>query len=138
MFLRRSTGLFIRYEKLKKKYGNVDTNKIRGYRPYKNASEETDFNDERIELMSAALFQLDMSVFDLVHYIGGPHKATHRNVDEIRRCISHLDDEIIEQYMERIVYGAPQVCDAYSSDKNFMAYYKYGNHKSVEKEEEEF
>ena len=25
MFLRRSTGLFIRYEKLKKKYGNVDT-----------------------------------------------------------------------------------------------------------------
>ena len=88
--------------------------------------------------MSAALFQLDMSVFDLVHYIGGPHKATHRNVDKIRRCISHLDDKIIEQYMERIVYGAPQVCDAYSSDKNFMAYYKYGNHKSVKKEEVSF
>ena len=49
-----------------------------------------------------------------------------------------MDDKTIDEYMERIIYGAPQVCDAYSSDKNFMAYYKYGNHKSVEKEEDEF
>ena len=40
--------------------------------------------------------------------------------------------------MQQIIYGPPQVCDAYSSDKNFMAYYKYGNHKSVKKEEDEF
>ena len=138
MFLRRLMGLFIWYKKLKKKYGDVDTDKIRGYHPYKNASKETDFNDKQIKLTSAALLQLDMSVFNLVHYIDGPHKATHRDVKEIQRRISHLDDKTIDEYMERIIYGALQVCDAYSSDKNFMAYYKYRNHKSVEKEEDEF
>ena len=33
---------------------------------------------------------------------------------------------------DRIIYGAPQVCDAYSSNKNFMEYYQYGNHALVD------
>ena len=81
----KSMGLFNRYARLHEKYFRTETEGIQGYKPYRGAAAETTFNLKRIDLTLAALLQLDMSVHDLVHYIGGPHKATHRNVDRIRR-----------------------------------------------------
>ena len=112
----KSTGLFNRYARLHEKYFCTKTEEILGYKPYRGAAAETTFNLKRIDLTSAALLQLNMSLHDLVHYIGGPHKAAHRDVNRIRRCISHLPPTMVEAYMDRIIYGAPRVCDAYSSN----------------------
>lgn len=50
----------------------------------------------------------------------------------------HLDCKLVDDYMEQIIYGALQVCNAYSTNNNFMVYYRYGNHKSVDTNKAEF
>ena len=131
--LNKATPLVRHFSSLQHKYENVATEKVRGYDMYKNFENEEEFHEERIRLSSAALFQLDFRVDSLVRYIGGPHIAAHRDINKIRdRLRLGVEPDVLDKLIHGYVYGAPKRLHATSSDKNFMAYYRYGNHKTCD------
>ena len=125
------TPLVVVYVNLLREYGAVDPSAIRGMAMYKGFKKETDFHQERIRLSSAALLQQGCNVESLVRYIGGTHTGAHRNIAEIRRRLTpSVDPELLRRIIEIFEYGAPRAASGYSSDENFHAFRRYGNHKS--------
>ena len=56
----------------------------------------------------------------------------HLNVATVLAAIKPIVDADIYTDVERILtFGAPALCNAESSESNFQAYLKYGNHQSV-------
>ena len=126
-----ATPLVVIYVNLLRQYGAVDPSAIRGMAMYKGFKQETDFHQERIRLSSAALLQQGCNVESLVRYIGGTHTGAHRNIAEIRRRLTpSVEPELLRRIIEIFEYGAPRAASGYSSDENFHAFRRYGNHKS--------
>jgi hypothetical protein len=125
-----ATRLFQQYERVSKLYRHIDPTDIQGYGMYEWYKDEQEFNEDRILQSSAALFHLKFNVEDLVRYIGGPHIASHRRPDDIRKRLSHIPPDIMTEYMHRVIYGAPKVVQAHNTEANFLDYYSHGNHKS--------
>ena len=106
---------------------------------YKDFKKEVDYNQDRIILTSAALLQNGFNVEALTRYIGGPHIGAHRDLAQIRaRLTPGVEPDLINSVINVFEYGAPQQVHAYSSNKNFMAYWNYGNHSSCDLHKKEF
>lgn len=82
---------------------------MRGFQQYENALEETEYNENRINLASATSFQQNFNVEQFVQYLGGPHTGDHRNVKQIRSTLQGtVDDNKLNQLIDLFVYGALQ------------------------------
>ena len=113
-------------------YGDVDFSSLPGFPPQWES--ETTVNMERLAQVSAALLHFNGSVADLVRWIGGPHVGANRDHAAILATLeaAELPPPLI-QTLSRIFYqGIPNYCNADSSEQNFMAYYRYGNHSTVD------
>ena len=113
-------------------YGDVDFTSLPGF-PQQWES-ETEVNMDRLAQVSAALLHFNGSVADLVRWIGGPHVGAHRDHPTI---LSRLEEAGLPQSLldtlSRIFYqGIPNHCNADSTERNFAAFYNYGNHSTVD------
>ena len=113
-------------------YGDVDFNPLRGFPP--NWDAESSINRDRVAMVSAALLHFNGSVADMVRWIGGPHVGAHRNHAAIlsRLEAAALPPELISTLRRIFFDGIPAYCNADSSEENFVAYLRYGNHKTVD------
>ena len=136
--VREATPLFHQYEQVYKRYRHIDPTDIQGYGMYEWYKDEQEFNEDRILYSSAALFHLQFNVEDLVRYIGGPHIASHRDPEAIRKRLSHIPQDVMSEYMHRVIYGAPRVVQAHNTEANFLEYYSHGNHKSCSVNADEY
>ena len=131
--LELATPLVGSFFKLLRLYGNLNTEKVRGFGMYENFKQETDFVDKRIKLSTAALLHSGFFVPSLVRYLGGTHTGAHRNIQQIRRDLTpSVDPDLLEEVIALFTRGAPNVACGYSSNDNFMAYYRYRNHHSCD------
>ena len=136
---RETTRLVSVYCSLHRKYSTMDPSKARGFEMYKNFRSETDFDQERCDLLTAALLQLGFRVPDLVRYLGGTHTGSHRDITQIRRNLTpSVEPKLLEEVIDLFTRGAPNEANGFSSNENFMTYYQYGNHQLCNQFEEYF
>ena len=117
-------------------YGDTEFYGIRGYNP--DWETETTVNQERVAMATAALMHFDGNVADLVRWIGGPHVGEHLDHAVIleRLNVAEVDEDVIN-HLHRIFFnGIPAECNVSSTEENFAAYYRYGNHSTVDDEPE--
>lgn len=90
------------------------------------------YDDYRIAMMTACAVHFDLDIPSVTRFIGGPFTAEHRDTNQILAdCKVFLDDQTHKD-LERIYrVGVPHTCKAHSSEANFRAYLRYGNHKSA-------
>ncbi|KAG7373857.1 hypothetical protein IV203_012952 [Nitzschia inconspicua] len=120
-----------KYE-LVNEFSPFDPHLARGYSPYLGFRDETEINLSRVHHVSAALIHLGMNVPRLVRWIGGPHLATHRNVPRIISSLRDSVDSQTLQDLERVfTIGSPRLCQAASTEANFLSFMRYGNHASA-------
>ena len=111
-------------------YDHLDFRPLRGYP--KGWRDETVLNQDRLRMTTAALLFYDGDLASVVRYIGGPHVGAHRNSQAILAAIKGIVSPDLVAELERLwTQGAPTVCNAYSSEENFQAFRRYGNHSSV-------
>jgi len=121
---RETTRLVSVYCSLHRKYSTMDPSKARGFGMYKNFRSETDFDQERCDLSTAALLQLGFRVPDLVRYLGGTHTGSQRDITQIRRNLTpNVEPKLLEEVIDLFTRGAPNVVNGTSSNENFMTYY---------------
>ena len=112
-------------------FGEVDFNPLQGFP--RNWESESEVNQTRVSMATAALMFFNGCVADTVRWIGGPHVAAHRDHPAILRLLRNagLPPTLVNE-MERIfVSGIPRRCNASSTEANFQAYLAYGNHATV-------
>ena len=113
-------------------YGDVKFFGAKGYNP--NWEKETEVDKDRVAMNTAAVLYFSGSVADTVRWLGGPHVADYRphaqTLQKLRE--SDVDDRVVAD-LSRILYdGIPAQCNVSSTEKNFSAYFEYGNHSTVE------
>ena len=112
-------------------YADIDFRPLRGY-PVGWDAENT-INYHRAAMTTAALLHFNGSAADTVRWVGGPHVAAHRDTDEILRTLrrSDVSPSVIADIARLYRFGAPNTCNASSTEANFQAYLQYGNHASA-------
>ena len=126
------------FSELQSEYGSVDTEPIRGFENYKDFRDETELNKHRIRLHSAALLQHSCDVEKLVYYLGGPHVGANRNVPKILHDLKKgVQPEILAEIKRVFEHGSPRHINATNTEQNLKDYYQYGNHESVNDNEDE-
>jgi hypothetical protein len=85
-------------------------------------------------MATAALLHFNGSVADMVQWVGGPHVAQHRDVSKILKKLTAAtnDAELIEDVRCPFTEGIPKKCNVSATEENYHAYFKYGNHSSVD------
>ena len=112
--------LVVTYRQLKREYGDIDPSPLRGYGMHRNFADETELNQDRIRLATAALIKCQMNVARMVRYLAGPHLATHRDVKKIMSRLKLGVDPIVRREVRRVfTTGPPRKCYGVSTDKNF-------------------
>ena len=97
-----------------------------------------DIDPDTVRAHTAALIHFNGSVADCVRWLGGPHVGAQRDHDAILAELraSGLDEETYQDLQRIFVHGIPASCNAEASEQNFMEYFLYGNHSTVEEEPE--
>ena len=92
---------------------------------------------ERVAQTTLALLSLDCDAAALVRWIGGTHIGAHRDTDAI---LSYLRGKIQPDTLADLTriyrHGIPARCNAEATERNFQAFYRYGNHSTVQNEPE--
>jgi len=88
--------------------------------------------------MTAAFLHFNGSIADLVRWVGGPHVTAQRDHQTTMERLELAGvGERVRRDLHRIFYnGIPALCQAEVTEENFAAYYKHGNHSTVDDEPE--
>jgi hypothetical protein len=117
---------------LSREFAALDCSSLPGFSSYRDFATETSVNPIRVQLTSAALFRAGFSVPKLVRWLGGPHVGAHRDVRAIiRKLRPGVEPAVLADLARVFRVGAPARCHAHSSEDNFQAFRRYGNHQSA-------
>ena len=105
---------------------------IRGFPP--DWESESVVNEGRVRMCTAALLHFNGSAADMVRWIGGPHVGAQRDHDATFALLenSGVEPEVISDLQRIFFDGIPALCKAEATEDNFLAYYLYGNHTTVD------
>lgn len=97
-----------------------------------NWEQESELSTERKELTTACFLHYNFDTASVVRYIGGPHVGAHRDTEGILTILKGAIEEEVWNDLARLFRnGAPAICNAHSTEENFLAFYRYGNHASA-------
>ena len=115
-------------------FGHWDIEPYRGFATYADWENETDLNEFRINLLTAAMIQFTGNVAEVIRWWGGPHTGAQRDIDAIIRLLRQyqVDETRISNLEQLYRNGGPFFCHAESTEENFRTYRDYGNHKSCQ------
>jgi hypothetical protein len=121
---------------LLREYGDTPFHGIRGFPS--GWDKEVAVNQERVAMATAALLHFNGSVADLVRWIGGPHVGAHRDHLTILASLeaAGVEASVVADLRRIFLNGIPGSCHAVSGEDNFTAYYRYGNHSTVDDDPE--
>ena len=83
---------------------------------------------------AAAAIHYNFHIPSVIRYAGNNFTAAYRDIDEILNKIKKIIPHENFLEIERVFrVGSPNILVAESSRKNFMTYWRYRNHKLLEK-----
>ena len=103
--------------------------------PIKNYSSQMSINTKRIKQMLAAFLHYDLDTPTVIRFLGNNYTGEHRKTSDIVKVLKNTecDEEIIHDLQRLFQIGAPNKFNATSSHKNFLQFFRYGNHSSIQK-----
>ena len=110
---------------------NIDFSDIKRHIP--DYQDQKSIKTDRVKLFLAALLHYDLDVPTLIRYLGGNYTGEYRNVEDIVAILNEAKcDPTIISDLERIFrIGCPMKMNAFSTKKNFLDFFRYGNHTSI-------
>ena len=111
---------------------NVDFSSIKA--PIPNYQAQKSIDPNRVKLFLAALLHYDLDVPTLIRYLGGSYTGSYRNIESMLRILkeSGCDPQIISDLENIFKVGCPMKMNASSTRDNFLDFFRYGNHASVD------
>jgi hypothetical protein len=112
-------------------HGDIDFNPLKSYP--KDWENETEVNQHRVKMTTAALLYFQGDVAATIRWIGGPYAAEHRDHKKILAfCKGKVDELVLKDLTRQYYQGSPAHCNAADTEANYQAYRTYGNHSTVD------
>ena len=97
-----------------------------------NWATQTSLSPLKIKAMTAALFHYNLSVANLMRWLGNNYTGAHRDIQYIVQRISpHVDPDLVQRLVRVLQSGAPTHFNAETSRENVLKYWRHGNNPSV-------
>lgn len=115
-----------------KRYAQIDFRPLRQYDL--NYASQKEIPQDRIDMFMACLFHFDLSVANVMRYVGNNYTGSYRDVEKAVEKMQELgvDDDLITMYVRVMVLGAPAHMVAESTHENAVLHRRMGNHPSVD------
>ena len=108
----------------------IDFTNLWEQNPNWNNQKEIPFS-KRMQLLSCS-FYVDFNIPFMLRYLGGQYTGDDRNVEQILSNIKNKVSKNVYDDVKRILtIGAPTYLSGELSRKNFLEYWRYGNHPTI-------
>ena len=126
-YLERASFRARQIQQLRKRYAGVDFRPLQGFQ--NDWESTTTIREDWKTMTSACVLHFNGDIATVVRWIGGSHTNNHLDVKETLSKLQPIIDPTTWNDLSRILRsGAPALCNAEASKRNFQAYLKYGNH----------
>ena len=107
--------------------------------PIKNYSKQISINTTRIQQMLAVFLNYDLDIPTVIRFLGNNYTGEYRKTSDIVSILKDTgcDNEIISDLQRLFQVGAPNKLNAESTHNNFLQFFRYGNHSSIQKKQQE-
>lgn len=113
-----------------KKFSRIDFSSLR--EPDLEYASQKEIPTKKIQMFMACLFHYDLSLPNVMRYVGGNYTAAYRNITQmVEKMKGLVDDDLLTLYIRSMTVGAPVHMNAESSRENALLYWRKGNHPSV-------
>lgn len=130
--LRNTHPLIEHISNMIKSFKRIDFSALREYdRDY---ATRTEIPKERIKMFMACLYHYDLSIANVMRYVGNNYTGAYRDIQKsVKRMRGLVDDDLLTLYIQVMLVGAPSHFVAETSRENTLEYLRNGNHPSVDK-----
>ena len=106
--------------------------------PISNYADQKCIDNQRIKKLLAATLHYRLDIPTLIRFLGGNYTGEYRNSKDTIRALkdSNCDEKVISDLQRLLDKGCPNKMNASSTHANFMDFFRYGNHSSIDKDVE--
>lgn len=116
--------------KMMKVYNTIDFTRLREYNW--DYAEQSEIPKDRVLMFMACLFHYDLSVANVMRFLGNNYTGGFRNIKEaVAKMQGLVDDDLITEYVRIMTVGAPAHFVADSSRENALLHWRKGNDSSI-------
>ena len=100
----------------------------------KDYSKQTVINNTRVKKMLAATLNYDLDVPTLIRFLGGNYTGEYREIEKTIKILkdTKCNDKVIKDLQRLFKTGSPNYMNATSTHKNFLDFFRYGNHSTID------
>ena len=111
-------------------YKNVDFSTLRDYDL--DYASQTEIPGDRIKMFMACLFHFDLSVANVMRYVGKNYTGAYRDVEaSVEKMRGLVDDDLLAHYARVMTFGAPSHFVAETTRANTLLHWRKNNHPSI-------
>ena len=102
--------------------------------PLKNYAKQTSIDNNRVRNMLAATLQYNLDIPTLIRFLGGNYTGEYRKTEEIIKILrdTKCNEKIIDDLQRLFQKGSPNYMNTSSTHKNFLDFFRYGNHSTID------
>ena len=104
--------------------------------PIKDYANQNSINTTRIQKMLAAVFWYNLDIPTVIRFLGNNYTGEYRDINKTLQMLrdTKCDLQVIKELERLFSIGAPNKFNASSTHKNYLDYFRYGNHSSILKD----
>ena len=112
-------------------YSKIDFSPLR--EPDPNYASQDEIPLSKVKMFMACLFHYDLSVANVMRYVGDEYTGGYRDVQETIEILKEhgIDEYLLELYARVMLVGAPAHFNYESSRENALLHWRKGNDKSI-------
>ena len=105
--------------------------------PIENYQDQKTINIARVRKMLAAVCFYNLDIPTIIRFLGNNYTGEYRNINKILQVLedTRCDIQVIKDLERLFCIGSPNRLNATSTHKNYLDYFRYGNHSSILKDE---
>ena len=113
-----------------REYKKVDFSRLREYDL--DYALQKEIPRDTVRMFMACLFHFDLSVANVMRYVGNNYTGGYREVEaSIRKMRGLVDDDLLTLYAKVMTFGAPSHFVAESTRENALLHLRMNNHPSI-------
>ena len=112
---------------------NIDFSDLKN--PIQDYANQKSISSTRVKKLLAATLHYDLNIPTVIRYLGGNYTGEYRDVKKTIKILkkSKCDETIISDLKRTLELGCPNKFNAHSPHNNFLDFFRYGNHSSINK-----
>ena len=101
--------------------------------PIKDYANKNSINTTSVKKILAAVFWYNLDIPTVIRFLGNNYTGEYRDINKTLQMLrdTKCDPQVIKELERLFSIGAPNKFNASSTHKNYLDYFRYGNHSCI-------